>query len=273
MQLSKRIPMHLLLTLTLFVIAGSPLSAFAAGEQRAKLKTISSDVQAVLDDIQQQLSQTAATLANTGLQGPQTQEAVQKLCEMRPFFSSCVALNTEGIVTEVFPTRFHDIQGKNVSDQEHIARMLTKREPVMSALFKAVEGFHAVEFGAPVLDKRGKLMGAVSVIVKPYHFLKGIISPLFSWDALSIWVMEPGSTALFSKDRKLVGRDLKKEAVTSHQFEYVPLLLKIEKQESGSEHFLRRGKGRSAPIPRQLDWNSVHFRDGRWRVVLVGPTT
>jgi hypothetical protein len=276
MKLFRQAGTYFLLASVIAVFAANMRSAFAGNipvEQGAKLSAISGEVQVVLDDIEGQLAHAANQLSAHGIDGPEALEAMRQLCERRASFASCITLDAGGIVREVYPKRYSEIRDTDLSGQAHIARIFADKQPVMSGLFKAVEGFYAVEFGAPVFDRHHRLIGAVSAIVRPYEFLKQIIAPRFSWDALSIWVLEPNSVALFSKNKKLVGRSLKEEAVSAHEFTYVPLLLMIEKQETGTEHFLRRGKGRASPEPRQLDWTSVHFKDGFWRVVLVGPVS
>lgn len=255
-----------------------PLSLLAPSEavsktkgQQAKLKTVSAEIQRVLDGIGIHLKGAAKRLGKRGISGTEAETILDDLCRKHPYFTSCATVDLSGVIRTNRPEHNRKYEGKDISDQEHIKKLIGTNQPAMSGLFKAVEGYHAVEFGWPVFDGKGNFVGAVSAVVRPREFLAGIIEPKLSWDVFTIWVLQTDGTALFSQDRSLEGEDLDEVVHYTKNFQYKPLLDRIEKESSGSMRYLKEGVGRSAPKPRKMLWDSVEFRDGRWRIVLIGP--
>lgn len=244
---------------------------FGAPLQHSKLITISKEIQRILDNVSGQLADAAKKLKKTGLAGPDVEHLLDGMCRENPYFGSCATIDASGVILTNRPEHNRKYEGKDIGDQKHIKLLIGTKRPVMSDLFKAVEGYHAVEFGWPVFDKKGTFIGAVSAIVKPREFLEGIIEPKLSWDAFTIWVLQTDGVALFSKDRSIEGEDLDDVVSYTKNFQYKPLLDRIEKEDSGSMRYMKDATGRSAPKPRHIFWNSVEFKDGRWRVVLTGP--
>jgi hypothetical protein len=244
---------------------------FGASEQHAKLTAISKKIQRILDDVGGHLAGAAKELGKPGLAGPDAERILDDLCRKQPYFACCATVDASGVILTDRPELNRKYEGTDISDQEHIKLLMSTQRPVMSGLFKAVEGYHAVEFGWPVFDRKKKFIGAVSAIVRPREFLEGIIEPMLSWDAFTIWVLQENGVALFSKDRSLEGEDLDDVIYYTKKFRYKPLLERIENERSGSMRYMKEGTGHSTSRPRQFFWESVEFKENRWRVVLSGP--
>jgi len=258
------------------LIALIALSAASAAEakakgQQAKLNTVSGEIQSVLDGIGGYLESTARELGKAGLVGPDAEKILDALCQKHSYFTSCASIDSGGVIRTNRPAHNRKYEGKDISDQEHVKKLIDTNRPAMSNLFKAVEGYHAIAFAWPVFDRRGNFIGAASAVVRPREFLAGIIEPRFSWDAFTIWVLQTDGIALFSRDRSLEGEDLDEVVLFSKNFAYKPLLEMIEMEKSGSTRYLKKGTGHSSPQTRQLLWKSVVFKDNSWRVVLTGP--
>jgi hypothetical protein len=266
--------LFILILFALVAFATLPQHVMAKSEvtgQHAKLTIISKEIQRVLDDVSGHLADAAKKLKKAGLAGPDAEIILDELCKKFPYFASCATVDASGVILTDRPEHNRKYEGKDISDQEHIKLLFGTKRPVMSGLFKAVEGYHAIEFGWPVFDRRKNLLGAVSAVVKPRDFLAKIIEPMLSWDAFTIWVLQSDGVALFSKDRSLDGEDLDDVIDYTKNFRYRPLLERIENEKSGSIRYMKEGTGRSTPKPRQFFWKSVEFKGNRWRVVLSGP--
>jgi hypothetical protein len=62
----------------------------------------------------------------------------------------------------------------------------------MSSVFRAIEGFDAVDVEYPVFNPQGKYVGSVSLFFKPETFFAQILPPLIKSIPIDIWVMEKG---------------------------------------------------------------------------------
>ena len=266
--------LFILILIALVAFTALPRHAAAESEtpeQHAKLITISKEIQRILDRVSGHLADAAKKLEKKGLAGPDAEKILDKMCKKNSYFASCATVDASGVILTNRPEQNKKYEGTDISDQEHIKLLIGTKQPVMSGLFKAVEGYHAVEFGWPVFDRKKHFIGAVSAVVRPREFLKEIIEPMFSWDAFTIWVLQADGVALFIKDRSLEGEDLDEVIYYTKKFRYKPILDRIENESSGSMRYMKEGTGRSALKPRHLFWKSVEFKGSHWRVVLTGP--
>ncbi len=62
--------------------------------------------------------------------------------------------------------------------------------PVLSIVFRAVEGFPAVDAEYPVVSPDGQRIGSVSILFHPERLLGSIIAPTVQGMPVDIWVVE-----------------------------------------------------------------------------------
>ncbi len=73
-------------------------------------------------------------------------------------------VDEKGILRYTYPVDPKAI-GRDVSYQEHNKKFLILKKPVVSSVFRAVQGYDAVVFEYPVFDSKGKFLGGVSCLI------------------------------------------------------------------------------------------------------------
>lgn len=59
--------------------------------------------------------------------------------------STAVRLIPGGRQTTIEPAGYRSFEGKDISDQEKVKRILKRHKPVLSEVFRSVEGYDAVD--------------------------------------------------------------------------------------------------------------------------------
>jgi hypothetical protein len=117
-----------------------------------------------LTKIDLNLADACLALSQTGLQGPDAQQVLLNLTRMDPSIIDCITIDPNGIILEVEPKEYQHIKGANISYQDHIKKLLTSKRPLGFEAIEPIEGFYALECGAPVFNEKGEFMGAASMI-------------------------------------------------------------------------------------------------------------
>jgi hypothetical protein len=78
----------------------------------------------------------------------------------------------------VEPSPHRHLEGTDISTQEHVKRITKKHKPVMSPVFKAIEGFDAIVLEYPVFNPQGEYIGYVGLFFKPETLFAQILPPL-----------------------------------------------------------------------------------------------
>ena len=209
----------------------------------------------------------ARQLGASGLTGEAARASLKGLCGKFAFAIDCSTVNTRGILVTVEPSAFKQVEGSDISAQEHLKLGGDKPSPVMSSAIKMVEGFFAVDVEYPVIGSDGKYIGCVSLIFKPEELLSRIVPPLLSGVPVDIWVMEPEGRILYDTDSSEIGRNL----FTSPDYRSYPELLKlghrIAVNPEGDGSYRYRAHGESSLVTKTAHWESIAFYGASWRVV------
>ncbi len=168
----------------------------------------------------------------------------------------------------VEPVRYHAVEGTDISDQAHVMNILKHHKPVLSSVFRSVEGDLAVDAEYPVFSPKGHFIGAVSVLYKPEHFLGEIIRPMIKGGSLDIWVMERGGRLLYDVDPQQVGLNLFTSPYFHSYKELLHLAKKIAQLPQGSGPYrFKKANLTDRDVQKKASWESVSLYGTSWRLV------
>ncbi len=217
------------------------------------------------------LKKAAQKLGMVGLTGEPARAALRELCAPFPYAVDCTAINTRGIMLTVEPEKYRHVEGKDISDQPQIARVLQHKTPVLSSLFRAVEGFAAMDAEYPVILPDGQPAGSVSLLFKPEAMLGEIIAPMVKGLPVSVWVMNREGQILYDEDSAQVGLNI----FLARLYQPYPQLIQLGRkmvdmrEGSGSYEFTTRSS--PDPVRKQAQWRSASMYGAEWRLVLIHP--
>jgi len=165
---------NLLLMLSYFVFA---VSAADAENSPTTLASAQEQVSSALARLDIGLKKAAGELGKAGLTGEDARRILAATCREFTYLVDCSTIDPQGRMIAVEPPQYRGFEGKDISGQEQVQRMLKTRKPVLSSVFRSVEGYEAVDVEFPAFRPDGRFIGSISVLFKPEKLLGGIIKP------------------------------------------------------------------------------------------------
>ncbi len=221
------------------------------------LTDIQKRLETALNALDTSLAQSANEIAKTGLQGAGAVKVLNELCAANPMAVDCAILDSKGRMLLLEPDEYKKIKGADVGSQEQIKRLHLTGKPVLSMVFKSVEGINAIDLEYPVLGPKGEMKGSVSVLIRPEPFLREILSGITEgWDIL---VIETNGRILFSTDHRSIDQNI----LTEPSFNALPVK-KIVDDPNGSVTFT----GSHGDPSGELFWTSTGLHGTSWRVLV-----
>ena len=208
------------------------------------------------------LKQTAEKLGTVGLKGEPARKALRGLCSAFPYAVDCTAVDVRGIMVTVEPEKFKHVEGTNISEQPQVVQVLTRKTPVLSSLFRAVEGFAA-------MASNGQILGSVSLLFKPEEMLRDRIKPLVADLPVSIWVMNREGQILYDEDPAQIGLNLFLARLYQPYPQLVQLGRQIVEQPVGVGEYEFPSVLSAEPVRKKASWQTVSLYDSQWRLVMT----
>ncbi len=213
------------------------------------LSTLVADVNATLEEVDRNVASAAGELGATGLAGPGANATLARLAASSPYAADAVTITSDGRIAAAMPEEFGAAVGANVGNQSHVQRGLAERRPLMSEVFRAVEGFDAVAVQRPVTGGDGTFLGLVSAVVEPDLLLADRSDRATSGTTLVAWAMAPDGRVIYDRDPARIGRNVITDPAYSGFPEFVAMAKRIGAEPAGSgsvhAHPARR-RGREA---------------------------
>jgi len=202
---------HIGMKKTAFLLAAivALLACPASAAPQAALKKAAQQVQATLHRLDRYLAAAANTLAVTGLTGDQARKVLADLCQANPEVVDCAAVDLSGRMVTVAPARYASYEGADISQQEQVKKLRSTKKPVLSRVFRAVEGYDALDLEQPVKGPDGALLGSVSMLIKPEALLGGLLAPLSAGGQLAVKVLQDDGKVLYASGKPLAKEEQK----------------------------------------------------------------
>ena len=214
------------------------------------------------------LKTAAEELGATGLTGAEARVILAALCQEVSYAVDCATVDTKGVLTTIEPAGYRHFEGTDISDQQQVKQMLELHKPVLSRVFRSVEGYDAVDAEYPIFNSEGRFIGSVSVLFKPERFLGEIIQPLVKGTPLSISVMDLEGRTLYDSDPAQIGLNIFTSEVFQPYAEFVQLARKIAATPQGQGTYRFKQEDLSgADVDKKAFWTSASLYGVDWRLV------
>ena len=215
------------------------------------------------------LALAAGELGKTGLAGEGAARILKDLCAANPQAVDCATIDAKGIMATVEPGEYKNFEGENISSQEQIIELHRTNKPVLSRVFRSVEGFEAVDLEYPVFAPDGQLTGSVSLLLRPEFFLSSIIAQAAQRSPVEAWLMQTDGRILYDREREEIGRMLFSDPLYKPFPGLLEIGRKIASDETGSGSYEFLGLGLEKPVKKTAFWTSVGIHGTRWRLVVI----
>ena len=120
------------------------LSAEHAANSLLPLSTARIQVAAEFDRLDIALGKAAGMLGKTGLTGDEARLVLAETSKEFSYAIDCSTVDPGGWLTTIEPAGYRSFEGNDISDQEQVKRILKRHKPVLSEVFRSVEGYDAV---------------------------------------------------------------------------------------------------------------------------------
>lgn len=184
-------------------------------------------------------------------------------------FKAVTRYDENGVIIYTYPERPEFI-GTNISDQAHVKKMLKSREPLLSDVFTALQGYQTVTLNIPVFD------GAV---------FKGVLAALVDFEYVaskyvgSISIGETGYAWMIDREANLIFSPTHGKSLTNVKFEAAKypdsrelggMMLKGETGFSEYTYDMKIGDD-VIPVKKLAAFMPVHVLDNFWSLAVSIP--
>jgi len=226
-------------------------------------------VMAEFDRLDEGLRQAAKVLGTSGLTGEKARPALAQLCTDFDYAADCAAVDLQGRMVTIEPAPYRQFEGKDISSQEQIKRIVKTGKPVLSKVFRSVEGFPAADVEYPVISPGGQRLGSVSILFQPEKLLGKILVPLLAGIPVDIWVMEKEGLILYDVDSSEIGLNLFTSKLYQPYAGLIRLGRRIAAAPEGNGVYKFRSGSSPAVVRKKAFWQSVALYGTEWRLVAI----
>ncbi len=261
----KRVLFPILLITMLFPVGLTP--ALCAPAAPMSLVTAQRKVEGEFRRMEAALKKAAESLGTSGLTGDRARSALQELCTGFSHAVDCSAVDAGGRMVTVEPAAYRRFEGSDISSQEQVRRVKETRKPVLSSVFRAVEGFEAADAEYPVIGPNGAFLGSVSLLFSPSRLLGDIIRPLTRETPLASWAMEKNGRILYDIDTPQIGLNLFTSPLYRPYGDLVRLGRGIASGPEGSGVYRFPTKKTRGAVGKNAYWVTASLYGTEWRLV------
>lgn len=231
---------------------------------------IQKTLQTELNSLDADLANAAKQLSVIGITGPEATKILLTLCKDRPYVVDCSTIDASGKLVAIMPEEYSKFEGSDISAQEQIIKLFQTKQPVFSHIFKAVEGFAAVDLEHPVFSEKGDLIGSVSALIKVEVLFDKLARPEMAGTGFeNVWAIQKDGLIIFDYHTAEIGTNL----FTDPLYQPYPQLLTLGKQicdrESGCGSYTYVTQGVKESVKKQACWTTLALRGTQWRIIVV----
>ena len=261
--------MKRLAIITLLVMALIAANAFAASmsDVMPVLKAAKKSVDSTLSEIDKDMKSAAKDLSTVDLKSDDARKVLTDLMKFRPYVVDCSILDANGTKITVEPAEYRKLEGTSRSDLPHVITLLKTKKPVMSDVYRASEGTHAITIGCPILTDKGELKGAVRMLIRYEVFL----GPLVSGKPFNIWVMQPNGVIVYDPNPDEIGRNI----FSDDMYKPFPDLVSFAQtvamatNGAGSYNFYANAPKDMTLVQKVAVWDTAGVYGTEWRIIAM----
>ncbi|HRY84514.1 MAG TPA: hypothetical protein P5533_07765 [Candidatus Cloacimonadota bacterium] len=234
------------------------------------------DVKILAADLRANLSQIDTTMAGRiaafkGSFGNETEIRIllTETLNAHPAILSSCYIDPKGILKYLEPAKFKDSEGADISQQAHTIAIMKDPKPLLSAPFKAVEGFATVVIAHPLFDANKRFMGSLNLTLDTSALPQLVLNKNKVPSNYELWAMETDGITVCDQDKAEIGLNIFTDPVYQ-PYESLRILAKtIAAQTSGEGQYSFKAAGSETVAQKHATWDTIELHGKIWRVVLV----
>ena len=247
-------------------VSGPGLPAAAAtGAQKA--------VQARLDLLDSDMSTAAGRLSTLPLNGPEARQVLNELYSRHPGIIDLVATDASSTMVTFVPDSYKKYEGRFVGDDEKMKNFNRDKKPVLSAMFRTVEGVDALVIMWPVFSDKGVFAGSLSALFRPDQLFAPEFEKVTGESGIEFIILQTDGLLLFNTGGDETGKNLFTDPIYQPSGELIALGRNIVAQESGSGSYTFPSHETGKQAKKQAAWVSAGLHGTNWRLIAISESS
>ncbi|MFH0762153.1 MAG: cache domain-containing protein [Bacteroidota bacterium] len=235
-----------------------------------ELATVSVNLTSSFDSLNFDVAVSSEIIALNSSDTVEIRAQMLRLFNHSSFILSSAFVNSQGILLIIEPASHYSVQGADISEQNHIKQIFQTKQPALSDVFFAAEGYYAAVVAHPVLSN-GQVIGGITPLFLPETILGRIIAPLVKNQEFEMWVMEKGGTVIYDQDAEEIGLNLFTDTLYQSFTELIEAARLIAGNESGETYYSFYQTGTHKKVVKKTYWITFYLYGSEWKIVWVKP--
>lgn len=233
------------------------------------VSALQTQISAELYSLDADLAAAAQKISLIGLTGDTPVDILQNLYDRHPSIVDNATVSLDGRLLLIEPYKYKSAEGQYIGDQAHFIQAKNTRQPVMSDMFKTVEGFWAISIIYPVVTTDGKTIGYVSSVFRPDALIRNVISPYISYyPSVEATAIDTDGHIVYDKDLLQVGKNTFTDPAYQSYASLLNLARQITAEAAGTGTYtFSTGLG-NAPAEKSSEWSTISLHGVDWRLIL-----
>jgi hypothetical protein len=251
-----------------FLVGARTQSYAETFDPQAKLDALKSRLEAVVSMLAEEAETASDRLSEGDIREDEARSVLSDLCGALSYSVDCAYINEKGVMRYVEPEAYRVYEGKDVSDQPQFIKARESGRAVFSGVFRAVEGFDALDYESPVEDEAGRKKGAMSVLMKPANFIELALGPEINGLSYEVMVLQTDGLILFS-DKEEIGRNVFTDPMYRDFPSLLELCRRVARDAKGEGAYTFIARQSEEPKEKKAYWTTVIVGENTWRLLLI----
>jgi hypothetical protein len=234
----------------------------------SELTEVKNKIQLSMDSLNNQLSTTAASLVQSQLDSLTIRNNLISLYAGSSFSKEFAYINGQYMMQMLEPPQYYQYQGADFSSSSDFVRVFQTKQPFLTNLFHALEGFDAVANIYPMV-KNSEVIGAIESVFSPADMMGRIIKPVIENKAFDIWVLDMNGALVYDQDPNAIGDNILEDSVYVDFPELRTAVHEILSGEKGEVSYSYYWPGTSTYVNKKGYWDTMTINGNSWKIVWV----
>ncbi len=182
--------------------------------------------------------------------------------------SGITRIDSNGVILATFPFNQSAI-GKNISYQNHVSKVLSTHQPVLSDVFMSVQNFLAIALHIPVFDNEGEFKGSIAILIPMDKLGERYLEKIKTRGSGETWLLSEKGTEIYCSISEHTGKPFLNDA--DQDTTATTLLKNISEHISGttkSIHHLETKNGKKVYNEQYITFYRTPIENTYWTILI-----
>ncbi|MFA5973277.1 MAG: PAS domain S-box protein [Lentimicrobiaceae bacterium] len=183
------------------------------------------------------------------------------------FIEAISRMDEHGIILYTYPNNKSSI-GNDISNQAHVRQVIATQKPVISDVFKSVQGYLAIAMHVPVF-KDGKFAGSIAILIPIDKLGIQYLSNIKIRGTGDVWLLSENGVEIYCRVKGHTGKSFLD--ITKHDSRAVELMRRIKNESNGTARSIHQEvivDGKTSLIEKYMVFYRVPLANTYWTIIM-----